>query len=65
MTTQSEVNDEWDTHFAEFQEDFDAIMLDADSKKRLAAVDAAKTSAPRKNKAPDNSSNMRRSGRGQ
>ena len=48
MTTQSEVNDEWDTNFAESQEDFDAIMIDADSKKRMAPVDTVKTSAPKK-----------------
>ena len=65
MTTQSDVNDKWDTNFSASQEDFDAIMLGVDSKKRLADADAANTSATKKKKAPATSSNRRRSWWGQ
>ena len=42
-----ELEEDWDENFAESTEAFDTIMTDAETKKRTAAVDVAKTTKPK------------------
>ena len=59
-----ELEEDWDENFAESTEAFDTIMTDAETKKRTAAVDVAKTTKPKKTRSPTKPITRARLGRG-
>ena len=57
-------DDAWDENFAASTEDFDTIMMDAESKKRTAVAEVVKTTKTKKTKSPIKLTTRARLGRG-